>query len=280
MPSASRKDDCLHRCDIRSGAYIANCVQSQSMQVKMAAGERGSKRHLALVEIISRHPDRYTLPIKWENTDDLGIDLVIGKVGFELKEDADAIGSMFNGHLAGQRRNAKEMGLDMCLVIIFGSPEDVVEAIPDRDQNGWRDEKIKSREQHRWMDGYAALLVSGFIPLYLSRDHKITMEHVVDIAWAAENNAIGLPGIRAESPAVAMMQCLPKVGFKLSKAMEETGFRVALAAEVVKTGKTGKTREYQLITDPGILRSVPGMGQKTAKGIIEAIYGTGGKKFH
>jgi hypothetical protein len=234
---------------------------------------------MAMVEIMSRHPDRYQLPIKWENTDDLGIDLVIGKVGFELKEDADAIASLFNGHLGTQRRNARNMGMP-CYVIIFGSPEDVYNAIPDRDKTGWRDEKTKLREWHRWMDGYAAMLLSGFQPLYLSKDHKITMEHVVDIAWAAENNAIGLPGIRAESPAVAMMQCLPKVGYKLSKEMESAGIRVALAANVTKTGKNGKTSEYQLVTDPGVLRSVPGMGPKTAKGIIKAIYETGGKKFH
>lgn len=245
-------------------------MKQTPVRVRMSSNERGSERHIALANVLNRHPERYG-SLEWVNTDDLKIDLQIGDAGFELKERNDYILSMFNGHLAEQRRSAAAMGIPCC-VPVFASPVEVMEAIPTQGPNGYKTNQEMRRDMYRIIKGDAALTASNFAPAYLGSDYDLAMELIVARAMAINSETIALPGAKAETVQNAMMRCLPRVGPTLADAMEAAGIRVALVANVVRRHSTGeKTTEFTVIRDPGLLRIVPGMGPITARGIIEAL---------
>lgn len=236
------------------------------MRVCLSPNERGSARHTALASVLQRHPERYV--VSWE---DPGIDATIGPLGVEFKETADYVGSLFNGHLGNQRRQAKALEIPCC-VAVLGSPLDVIEAIPTQGPNGYKDHKEMYRDVHRVIKGDAALFASGFTPMYMGSDYDIAMELLVARANAMSTGNIALPGVKAETTQEAMMRCLPRVGPTLSTEMRNAGIKVALVAEVIRTGQDGtRSTEFTVIKDPGLLRMVRGMGPKTASGIIEAL---------
>jgi len=235
--------------------------------VRVSPNEQGSPRWKALNRVLSRHPDRYE--VTWTEP---GIDVLFEDIaGFEWKEPADLVSSMFNGHMASQRRQAKKLGVP-CYVLVMGSLADVINAIPRTGANGARPAEEISRDANRIIKGAAKLAASNF-PVLTPGPHGVAMELMVSIANALEANDIALPGVKAESTQEAMMRCLPRVGPTLSGEMVKAGIRVKLVANLTKKGKDGKiTRsDDHIIRDTGVLRMVPGMGPVTAKDVIKEL---------
>lgn len=236
------------------------------IRVCMSSNEKGTDRHYALADVLQRHPERWDF--KWV---DPGIDLVIGGTGYEIKERDDMVGSLFSGHLGNQRRQAAKLGLP-CRVAVLSSLDEVMAAVPKVGNNGRRSREEIIRDWWRLLKGHGALEASNFEPQYLSRNHKLSMEILVARAYAATVGKFALPSVKAETTKNAMFRCLPRVGENLADSMERAGIGIALTANVTKTGPDGrKETTFTVIRDPGLLRIVPGMGQKTANGIIEGL---------
>ena len=224
--------------------------------VQMDPNEQGSERHMALVEVLAKHPERWDFQI--ENIPlDLVFSLAGWQIAWELKEPSDFVSSLMSGHLACQRMQAR----DMCCpasVGVLGTFEDVLESVSEITKSGWKNPREMAQAEAAIERSEASLWASGFRVDYLGMDHERAMRMITRRSYAALHNECKLPLPKAEDWQTYALCGLPGIGGQRAQAMQDAGCKLYLFYGAN-------------VAIPAELESIPGIGKKTAEKILGAM---------
>lgn len=231
------------------------------ISIVMAPGERGTDRHLALVEYITDKPE-YDFSFGEVEVDlvfsvEIGRD-TMGRVmkyrAVELKMPPDFVQSLQNGHLDAQRRQCPYP----LQVAVLGSLGDVLRALPAVTGAGWRNPRERAQAEAMIRRGIAALKASGvdvafgespldMPPMTLEVPEEWAMRRnmaqVVRESRAYLEGDIHLPPPKAESFQQYCMMGFPGVGAKRADDLIAGGWRLDLIEGEPVRGVGPKTIE-------------------------------------
>jgi len=189
-------------------------VNMQPILVWIDPSEQNSNRSKDLIDAIDKNSAFKFAGFRKQSTD-VSFDRL---VNVELKEPADLVQSVLNGHLA---RQVIAMQSEMCpaFIVCLGSLSDALETITSITKRGRRSVSDKISDQSR-VRAFCADSFAYNIPVFFwdSQPMHWMLSHVYNILTSGDITS-HLPKTDRELPAIAMLCMIPGVGKSVARGL-------------------------------------------------------------